>query len=194
VANGGNGVSTAGQSGEKHLGWQIFSQSIVVILGLAAVVVSLALILDAYDVKEDVVTATTTAQQDTGLTGNSNQSGEQNGGGPTGPDGSSPTRAAVPVAATSPASEAASVSSSSVVSILTPIMAGIVGIAGLFFGISATGSARGRQAGTDQTVADTSAKATDASAKAVDLVTEVRQQESPNPPTGGTQPPQGDDF
>jgi uncharacterized membrane protein YcjF (UPF0283 family) len=37
----------------------------------------------------------------------------------------------------------ASTSASSVVAVLTPVMAGIIGVAGLFFGISATASSRG---------------------------------------------------
>jgi uncharacterized membrane protein YuzA (DUF378 family) len=187
MANGGNGNSTAGQD-DKHLGWQIFSQSMVVILGLAAVVVCLALILDAYEVEEEssaAAAASATAAQETA--GGSEQSGGKNGGGsPTGPVGGSPIPAASPVPGST------SVSSSSVVAILTPIMAGIVGIVGLFFGISATGSARGRQAGTAQTTADTTAKAADVNAKAIDLVTEVQQKESPGS-SPGTQRPQGDD-
>lgn len=49
-------------------------------------------------------------------------------------------------AATSTPADNASVSASSVVAILTPTIAGILGIAGLFFSVSATGSARGREA------------------------------------------------
>ena len=47
------------------------------------------------------------------------------------------------------ASAEASTSASSVVAVMTPIAAGIVGIVGLVFGISGTGSARGRQAGAE---------------------------------------------
>jgi hypothetical protein len=43
----------------------------------------------------------------------------------------------------------ASSNASSVVAVMTPIAAGIVAIVGLFFGISGTGSARGRQAGAE---------------------------------------------
>jgi flagellar biosynthesis component FlhA len=56
------------------------------------------------------------------------------------------------------ATDSSSVSASSVVAVLTPVIAGIVGIAGLFFGLSATGSAKAKQAEADQQVATTEAK------------------------------------
>jgi hypothetical protein len=172
------------QDSEKHLGWQIFAQATVVVLGLAAVVVCLALILNAYEVSEDPAPTTNTltaaTQQTAASDGAPAQPGEQDGGATT--------------PAAEPSGTSTSVSSSSVVAILTPIMAGIVGIAGLFFGISSTGSARGRQAGADQTVADTTAKAADASAKAVDLVAEVQQKEGPGASQGRQQSPPGDDV
>lgn len=52
-------------------------------------------------------------------------------------------------------SDGASVSASSVVAVLTPVMAGILGIVGLFFGVSASGSARGQHAQTEKLNADT---------------------------------------
>jgi hypothetical protein len=187
---------TPGANGEKHLGWQIFSQAFVVVLGLAAVVISLALILNAYEVDENATatSATTTTAQQTPANSQNEASG---GGGPTGPSGGTPTEVTAetpaPVSAAAPVST--SVSSSSVVAILTPIMAGIVGIAGLFFGVSATGSARGRQAGTEQTVADTTAKFADTSAKAIDLATVTQQSAPPIAETGGKEdpdPPEGE--
>lgn len=54
--------------------------------------------------------------------------------------------------------EAVGASASSVVAVLTPVVAGIVGVAGLFFGISATGSKRGREAESQSLVAETNAK------------------------------------
>lgn len=196
----GGGQGAGGQESDKYLPWQILAQATVVILGLAAVVGSLALILDAYDVDEapTMALAATTASAD--VTGTSNKLAGQTGGangtsggsGPTGPGGGSPTEETTPSA--TPAPEATSVSSSSVVAILTPIMAGIVGIAGLFFGISGTGSARGREAGTEQAAADTTAKA-------LDLATEIQQESKPQgndegngqSRQGGTSPPTGDD-
>jgi hypothetical protein len=186
MANGSSGGATAGKS-DSYLGWQIFSQSLVVILGLAAVVVSLALILDAYEVEEEAApaaAATTSTSQESVATNQSSQG--RSGGGPNGTSHATPPSSTPPPPAP-PAPESTSVSSSSVVAILTPIMAGIVGIAGLFFGVSATGSARGRQAGSEQTVAETTAKAADVNAKAMDLVAEAQQKGSPGS-SPGTQP------
>jgi len=60
------------------------------------------------------------------------------------------------------ATDTASVSASSVVAVITPVLAGIVGIAGLFFGLSATGSARGTQAETEKINAETNATTAEA--------------------------------
>jgi hypothetical protein len=60
-------------------------------------------------------------------------------------DGCASCTPGTPAAATAEASTNAS----SVVAVMTPIAAGIVAIVGLFFGISGTGSARGRQAGAE---------------------------------------------
>lgn len=87
----------------------------VVVAALGAVVLSLLLVLDNYDV-----------------------------------EGTTPAAGGVAAEVTASASDTASVSASSVVAVLTPVMAGILGITGLYFGISATGSARGRQAEVDQ--------------------------------------------
>lgn len=57
-------------------------------------------------------------------------------------------------AAATASNDGASVSASSVVAVLTPVMAGILGIVGLYFGVSSTGSARGRQAEADQKLAE----------------------------------------
>jgi hypothetical protein len=180
---------------EQHLGWQIFSQALVVILALVAVVVSLDLILNTYDVNESAnptVTAPMSPGQQVAATparaSQSSGQGRGSGGGGGGGGGSGPgssQEGVAPVAAASPAPTSTSVSSSSVVAILTPIMAGIVGIAGLFFGVSATGSARGRQAGSEQAAANSSQAVADASqtvarasAKAIDLATQSQQEES----------------
>ncbi len=47
----------------------------------------------------------------------------------------------------------------SIVAVLTPLATAITAIVGLYFGISASGSTRGQNAQTAQTMADTSAKA-----------------------------------
>jgi hypothetical protein len=60
--------------------------------------------------------------------------------------------------------DSASVSASSVVAVLTPVMAAIVGIAGLFFGISATGSAKGRKAEAEEITAQSNAKSAEVNA------------------------------
>jgi hypothetical protein len=60
----------------------------------------------------------------------------------------------VPATGTGSETEPATVSASSVVTILTPVVAGIVGIAGLFFGIAA----KGRNAEVEQKIAATNAK------------------------------------
>jgi hypothetical protein len=111
VANGDKTNSEPAST--KYLGWRIASGALVVTLGLAAIVLSLHLVLDNYTVTATAETA-----------------GEAGGG------------------------ETASASAASAVAVLTPLMAGILGIVGLFFGISATGSARGRAAEAEQTEAE----------------------------------------
>lgn len=68
--------------------------------------------------------------------------------------------------------------SSAVVAVLTPIVASIAGIVGLYFGVSATGSARGQQAQTNTQVAQSlseTAKTTSQSAQTVsDLAESTR--------------------
>jgi len=118
--SGGNRNKNGEPASTKYLGWRIFCGALVVALGLAAVVVSLHLVLDNYDVKETSSTTEATAK------------------------GTIPTAT----------SDTASVSASSAVAVLTPVMAGIIGLAGLYFGISATGSARGRQAAAEETEAE----------------------------------------
>jgi uncharacterized membrane protein YcjF (UPF0283 family) len=49
--------------------------------------------------------------------------------------------------------------SSAVVAVLTPVVAAIAGIVGLYFGVSATGSARGQQAQANAQVAQSAAEA-----------------------------------
>jgi hypothetical protein len=66
----------------------------------------------------------------------------------------STTTAAVKGTTPAATNDTASVSASSAVAVLTPVMAGIIGLAGLYFGISATGSARGRQAAAEETEAE----------------------------------------
>jgi hypothetical protein len=73
-------------------------------------------------------------------------------------------------------SETTSVSAASVVAVLTPVIAGIIGIAGLFFGISATGSLRGRQTETQQEIAEASVKATTQANDAVALAEAIKQE------------------
>jgi hypothetical protein len=117
--SGGNRKGNGEPASTKYLGWRIFCGALVVALGLAAVVLSLHLVLDNYDVQETSSAALVAAK------------------------GTTPT-----------ASDTASVSASSAVAVLTPVMAGIIGLAGLYFGISATASARGRQAAAEETKAE----------------------------------------
>jgi hypothetical protein len=117
--SGGNRKKNGEPASTKFLGWRIFCGALVVSLGLAAVVLSLHLVLDSYDVKE-TPSATVAAK------------------------GTTPTAT----------SDTASVSAASAVAVLTPVMAGIIGLAGLYFGISATASARGRQAAAEETKAE----------------------------------------
>lgn len=108
---------------------RIFTGALVVVAALAAAVVSLGLILDNYDVSDTPTPAAQTATN-----------GQVKVAGSTSPSAST--------------TDTASVSASSVVAILTPVIAGIVGIAGLFFSISATGSARGREAEAEKVEAE----------------------------------------
>lgn len=122
MANGGgNGNGNEDPASTRYLGWRIFCGALVVAFGLMAVVVSLYLVLDNYEVKETTPSSTGSAT-------------------------------------TATTSDTASVSASSVVAVLTPVMAGIIGMAGLYFGVSATASARGRQAAAEETRAEAEAK------------------------------------
>jgi hypothetical protein len=62
--------------------------------------------------------------------------------------------------------------SSAVVAVLTPVIAGIAGIVGLYFGISATGSSRAQQA---QTNADVARSATATATTAAENIAQVAQ-------------------
>ena len=167
MSNGGGGNGGDGETdANKYLGWRIFSGAVVVIGGLAAVVVALGLVLNTYEVKDEAqgAGATTAAQTAAATTVTAaDEAGGAGGGGAAsdgaGADGtasggaggggaqSEPEPAPEPEAASAvPTTDSTSVSASSVVAILTPVIAGILGVAGLFFGISGTGSARGREA------------------------------------------------
>jgi hypothetical protein len=116
----------AGSDDNEYLGLRIFVGGTVVAIALIALVYSLHLVLDNYDGKAAVPAPTKTNV----------------------PTKNAPKTEPVAVVAETP-----SVSASSVVAVLSPVVAGIVGIAGLFFGISATGSARGTEAETKRHVA-----------------------------------------
>ncbi len=176
TANGGNGEEVGAT---KYLGWRIFTGGLVVLFGLGAVVASLALVLDNYSVSEPTTPATAaTAGAEPGAvveTGAADgaPAGDAAGAGQAGEAEEAPAPAVeVPAAVTT--ADSASVSASSVVAILTPVMAGIIGMAGLFFGISATGSARGREAEAGQVVAEVQA---------------VANPPAPNPPAPNPNPP-----
>jgi cytoskeletal protein RodZ len=79
----------------------------------------------------------------------------------------------------------ASVSASSAVAVLTPVIAGIVGIAGLFFGLSATGSAKGQKVQGEQQIAKSEAESTSNLSEALKVaVTNA----APPPPAGDSKP------
>lgn len=107
------------ETGPKRSAFLMLLGAVVVLAGLTALVIALALALEAYPVREA-------------------------SGGQPGDD-----------------------RSSAVVAVMTPVGATIVGIVGLYFGISATGSARGRQAQANARVAES---ATDAAKSAVRAV------------------------
>jgi hypothetical protein len=107
----------AGTEDNEYLGLRIFIGGTVVAVALLALVISLNLVLDSYDVQQP---SPATAKEPTGGV----------------------------TAATSVGTSSAS--ASSVVAVLSPVVAGIVGLAGLFFGISATGSTRGTEAETER--------------------------------------------
>lgn len=127
MANGDES-GNAEPASTKYLGTRIVLGVLVVALGLGAVVWSLSLVLDNYDVKAAEPAPGNTVAGTTAIASN----------------------------------DGASVSASSVVAVLTPVMAGILGIVGLYFGISATGSARGRQAEAEQKLAEAHAANADA--------------------------------
>lgn len=134
----------------KYLGWRIFTGGLVVVIALGALVGSLAVVLDAYETHEasaaPVTSATTTAVPASAPDGSSGKtSKDETSGGSSEPEGGATSAPAETSTAPTTPSDVASVSASSVVAILTPLAAAIVGIAGLFFGISATGSNRGRE-------------------------------------------------
>jgi hypothetical protein len=118
---------------------------VVVTLGLIAVVLSLLLVLDNYDTENE--TATPAATETTPASSTTVQTQNKGKGKGTGSEPAPVTPAPVPP---SPITDSSSVSASSAVAVLTPVIAAIVGIVGLFFGISATGSARGKEAEAEQ--------------------------------------------
>ena len=135
--------SNGGVSGEDKYEnlWRNVIGAAVVLAALAAAVISLSLILDNYDVGQTAPAPTPTASNPAADLPNGAQAeGDGRAGGNT---TTASTDVATPPAAVA---EPAAASASSVVAILTPAIAGILGIAGLFFGISATGSARGSEA------------------------------------------------
>src|SRR5947209_13669221 len=113
-----------GQLGPKRSALRIALAALVVLVGVAGVVVALALALDHYPVQAAA----------------SSQPGNDR--------------------------------SSAVVAVITPIIAGVAGIVGLYFGISATGSARGQQV---QTTADIARSATDAAKVAAQTSAQTAQ-------------------
>jgi hypothetical protein len=120
---------------------------VVVTLGLIAVVLSLLLVLDNYDTENETATSSATETTPASSTTVQTQSKGKGKGKGTGSEPAPVTPAPVPP---SPVTDSSSVSASSAVAVLTPVIAAIVGIVGLFFGISATGSARGKEAEAEQ--------------------------------------------
>ena len=154
MAQEGEGTETGGTS---YPGWRIFAGAFVVIASLAALVVALAFVLNTYDAGDSsaesettTVAAVSAAPATAGGKAAANGGKRANGGTQPAP----PAPATTQPATTAPA-DSASVSASSVVAVMTPVVAGIVGLAGLFFGISATGSARGKEAEVEQVKAET---------------------------------------
>lgn len=66
--------------------------------------------------------------------------------------------------------------SSAAVAVLTPLVAGIAGIVGLYFGISATGSAKGQQV---QTTAKATHAATESAASATETASKATETAQP---------------
>jgi uncharacterized membrane protein len=65
--------------------------------------------------------------------------------------------------------------SSAVVAVMTPVVAAIAGIVGLYFGISATGSARGQQAGQAQATANAARSIAEAARSTSEAATVAQQ-------------------
>lgn len=133
---------------------RIGTGAIVVLAALAAAVVSLALILDNYDGSDSAPIVQTSNSGQTKAAGAGAKGGQQGGKANGNVTPVSTPVVAGPTSPTPPPTDTASVSASSVVAVLTPVIAGIVGIAGLFFSISATGSARGREADVEKVKAE----------------------------------------
>lgn len=149
--------------------------------GLLTVVAVVKVVLNAYDNQDTAAPAlTTTATAPT----------------PTSPDGSGgkTTQSPAVPSADQPAADEPPIDASSVVTILTPVMAAIIGVIGFYFGFSAEGSAKGVQADAAQTQAQatqTQAQAskiqaeatkTQAEAQHVDSFVELQKLKADEPP------------
>jgi hypothetical protein len=84
------------------------------------------------------------------------------------------------------ATQAGSDRSAAVVAILTPVVAAIAAIVGLYFGISATGSARGRQAEAGADVARSASEAARSANETARTAVEIARSATGTPPATGS--------
>jgi hypothetical protein len=166
---------------DPNAGWRMFAGAAVVVLGIAALVISLALVLDAYESETKTTTKTPkvssnaqkAAKAKKGLASNKVVAGKGKGKGAKSAGGSRVVRGGG--SKTVVTKETPQVTASSVVAILTPLIAGIVGIAGLFFGLSASNSARGREADAKHAAVAQSEKGSEAAVVRAELGKETAE-------------------